>query len=350
MIILKSCRYYKYLIISNKDINMLFDELLDKYFLHKNLRIESRKRYIMSVKQLQKYYADIRPEELNIENVLNWRHHLVVLKKISPVTWNHYVRHLRALINFANDNKLLPACTTQNPFKNVLLREPKKKKKTLTSKELKYAKDFIINQKEKEEKSGDSKCYPAWFWLTVFETFKYTGIRLNQLLHFRLCDFDKRAKVLHIIMDGSKSYKEYSVPISADLYPLLINLYDNVLIELNKKTSEQLEHLCVLSKDGVINKSNIQLFNVNLFSTRHKGLKMDSNQVEHFFTKLGKQCKFKISPHRFRHTIATELMKSPERNLYLVKELLGHSSLDITMQYIEPDIEQIRNIIEYNIT
>lgn len=327
---------------------MIFDVLLDKYFLHKNLRVESRKRYTMSVKQLQKFYPGIKPKDLKKETILNWRQHLLIERKISPVTWNHYTRHLRALISFAIDNELLSIKKRNNPFKDVLVREPHKKKKTLTSKELKYAKDCILYQKEQEEKLGESKFYPAWFWLTVFETFKYTGIRLNQLLHFRLCDFDKHNKVLNIIMNGSKTHKEYSVPVSAQLFPLLINLYNQVLLELHKKTEDQLKQLCVLSVDDMVRKSHIQLFNVNLFSTKHKRIKMDSNQVEHFFTKLGRQCNFKITPHRFRHTIATELMKSPERNLYLVKELLGHSSLDITMQYIEPDIDQIRNIIEDN--
>ncbi|MDC9581854.1 tyrosine-type recombinase/integrase, partial [Xenorhabdus sp. PR6a] len=44
-------------------------------------------------------------------------------------------------------------------------------------------------------------------------------------------------------------------------------------------------------------------------------------------------------PHRFRHTLATELMKAPDRNLQLVRCLLGHRSLVTTMEYIDIDMD-----------
>ncbi|MDE9448122.1 tyrosine-type recombinase/integrase, partial [Xenorhabdus bovienii] len=44
-------------------------------------------------------------------------------------------------------------------------------------------------------------------------------------------------------------------------------------------------------------------------------------------------------PHRFRHTLATELMKAPDRNLQLVRCLLGHRSVATTMEYIDIDME-----------
>ena len=61
--------------------------------------------------------------------------------------------------------------------------------------------------------------------------------------------------------------------------------------------------------------------------------------VRSFFTRLTKECGFKVSPHRFRHTLATEMMKSPDRNLAMVKGLLGHRSVSTTMEYVELDLK-----------
>ncbi|EKN3347135.1 tyrosine-type recombinase/integrase [Yersinia ruckeri] len=53
-----------------------------------------------------------------------------------------------------------------------------------------------------------------------------------------------------------------------------------------------------------------------------------------------------VSPHRFRHTVATNLMKSPDRNIQAVKRLLGHSSLRSTLEYIDEDIDSLRELLE----
>ncbi|EGH49676.1 hypothetical protein PSYPI_47718, partial [Pseudomonas syringae pv. pisi str. 1704B] len=39
----------------------------------------------------------------------------------------------------------------------------------------------------------------------------------------------------------------------------------------------------------------------------------------------------------FRHTIASEMMRQPERNIHITKNLLNHSNIATTMEYIEPD-------------
>ena len=40
------------------------------------------------------------------------------------------------------------------------------------------------------------------------------------------------------------------------------------------------------------------------------------------------------------------MMKSPERNLYVVKRLLGHVSLVSTLEYIDESVDGLRNILE----
>lgn len=67
---------------------------------------------------------------------------------------------------------------------------------------------------------------------------------------------------------------------------------------------------------------------------------------EIFFQKLSRICGCRMSPHRFRHTLGTELMREPDRNLHIVKNLLGHTNINTTLEYIEVDVCSIRNVLE----
>lgn len=68
--------------------------------------------------------------------------------------------------------------------------------------------------------------------------------------------------------------------------------------------------------------------------------------VKSFFRRLSKECGFAVSSHRFRHTFATILMNSPDRNLPLVKGLLGHSSVSTTMEYIDINMRVAAKTLE----
>jgi len=65
-----------------------------------------------------------------------------------------------------------------------------------------------------------------------------------------------------------------------------------------------------------------------------------------FFRRLSKECGFDVSPHRFRHTLATTLMNSPERNLQLVKGLLGHRNVSTTMEYVDISMDIVSKALE----
>ena len=134
------------------------------------------------------------------------------------------------------------------------------------------------------------RLHPVWFWRATFETFCYSGIRLNQLLYLRI--------------KGSESWREYSVPISEELRPWLERLQSEAL----KRKMQPHD----------------QAFNINrlCFPTqRYCSALMTSDQVGACYTDLSSKAGFKVSPHRFRHTIDTDLMHKPEANLHLVKAL-----------------------------
>lgn len=170
---------------------------------------------------------------------------------------------------------------------------------------------------------------PAWFWLTVMNVFRYTAIRQNQLLHIRLGDINLEERWIDLNIEGAKNHREHRVPIVSALYP-------------------SLEYLVRRAEQAGMEQSN-QVFNVGWFDLVRKNKYpevMNEFPLRAFFRRLSRECKFTISPHRFRHTVATHLMKSPERNLYAVKKLLGHVGITSTLEYIDENVDSLRNMLE----
>src|SRR5690606_27095830 len=122
------------------------------------------------------------------------------------------------------------------------------------------------------------------------------------------------------------TWKEYYVPIVPELEPWL---------RLLKVRAMSLQ----FSPDE-------QIFNVNRFSSRCKRRQMNTDQVENGFYLMSSRLGFPITPHRFRHTIATDMMQMSESNLHLVKQLLGHSDIRTTLEYVYVDLRELRQGME----
>lgn len=155
------------------------------------------------------------------------------------------------------------------------------------------------------------------------------ALGLSQLLHIRLCDVSLEDRWIDLSSGGSKNHDEHRVPVVTALYPSLA-----YLLARAEEAGMEPEH---------------QLFNVGWFDLRRKYKYpelMDEGPLRAFFRRLSRECNFTVTPHRFRHTVATHMMKSPERNLYVVKRLLGHVSLVSTLEYIDESVDGLRNILE----
>ena len=159
----------------------------------------------------------------------------------------------------------------------------------------------------------------------MIETFYYTGIRLNQLLHVKARDVDLKRMIVITSSEGSKTNSESVVPIADELYPFMAKI------------------MLAAHRTGF--RREDQLFNVNRFSRRHRRAEMDINQIEHFFKKLSAFCGARVTPHRFRHTLGTELMEHPDRNLRVTQMILDHTSIRTTMEYIHPSVDSMRKVL-----
>jgi integrase len=316
-----------------------FEQLLDQYFINRVVRPATELSYRKVVRTFQTFSKAL-PGKVDYSLVLEWRRYILVTRKREACTWNNKVAHMRALFNFGIRTRLLTQ--EENPFNKAVVRVGKKKKKTLSTAQIKAIYIVMEQYNERERLLAQSNvinvranaCYPAWFWLAVLDTLSYTGMRQNQLLHVRLCDVNLEERWIDVVSEGSKNHREFRIPITSVLYPRL-----KMVLERSFAAGAEPDE---------------QLFNVNRFDLKRKvrseyengSTEMGIYPIRAFFRRISRECRFAVSPHRFRHTIATKLMKSPDRNIQAVKRLLGHSSLRSTLEYIDEDIDSLRDILE----
>ena len=59
---------------------------------------------------------------------------------------------------------------------------------------------------------------------------------------------------------------------------------------------------------------------------------------------LARALGIRITQHRLRHTMATEL--AAKKDIRTLQHLLGHTNVSTTMQYVHPDMDRMRSLLE----
>lgn len=305
---------------------LTFDALLDEYFFHKEISDTTKIDYQCAVRQLVKGLEGqgiSLPDEVTKYHVLTWRKD--VRQRICQVSWNSYIRHLHALFELGIEQNVLTM--TKNPFKKVKVTEPRKPKKTLNPEQISISRALIKDVIEREDSTGVRGPFtPAWFWQVVYEIVYYTGLRRKQLVSIQVRDVNLDEGIILARLEGSKTQREWKIPIVSELRPWMEKL------------------MAEAEKLGF--KDNDQLLNINRFSRFHRLKIMKVAQVSAFYRTLTRLVKSAISAHRFRHTLCTQLMEKPDSNLPRVKELMGHTSIATTMEYITVSMDSLRSCLE----
>jgi site-specific recombinase XerD len=306
-----------------------FEELLTELFTERWSSPDTQASYHVSVRALQRHIQTDYPSEVTKRMVYAWRAEVVrqpgQSEGISPVSWNSYIRHLKSLYNFGLNSGYLPGKT--NPFAKVDLKPPQTKAKTLPKGAIHKIRTLLREYVHAEESGQNGKTYihPAWFWLTVVEMLYHTGIRRRQLVHIRICDIDLKQEQFICSAAGAKNLAEKTLPLHHDLIPLLERLIRESLRRGAKRTD--------------------QLFNVNRFSVRHRRETMNAGQIGAFFKRLSSRLAMKLSPHRCRHSFATELMIGERADIHLTQRLMCHLDIRSTMVYVDVPVPRLKRYL-----
>ncbi|WP_319060453.1 tyrosine recombinase XerC [Pseudomonas aeruginosa] len=300
-------------------------QLTEEYLFAHDLREASQKTYRAATRALMRHFGPaITVQEINHRRVLEWRREALG-RGLSKRSWNTYSNHLRTIWGYAIECELLPHAQV-NPFKKTSVIPPKRPSKTVAIDAIQSARSWLKILESSERCTGErARITPTWFWRCVFETFYETGIRLNALLCIRKRDVDWDGKMILVRGETEKTHREFSVPITDGMAPHIHRLLQEA-------------ETAGISDNG-------QLFNVNRFSHHYTRQEMNADQVEAMYRKLTEKTGVRMTPHRFRHTLATDLMKQHERNIHVARDLLNHSNIQTTMGYIEADHDQMRAVL-----
>ncbi|AVB13111.1 MULTISPECIES: site-specific integrase [Pseudomonas syringae group] len=301
---------------------MTLPELTQEYILTHDLRPDTVKIYWAATKSYVRFFGDRLASETTHRDMLDWRRS--ELERISKRSWNTYSGHLRTVYRYAMEHGLVDLKV--NPLKETRVIPAKRPKKTVNTDAIVRARNWLNILVQEERATGNrTEITPAWFWLTVFEMFYYTGIRLNALICLRYADIDLGQRLIRVRGETEKTHREFMIPIPDGLMPHLKRLMD------------------IAQRVGFDPAD--QIFNVNRFSGHYSRPQMNADQVEAMYKKLTAMTGVRMTPHRFRHTIASEMMRQPERNIHITKNLLNHSNIATTMEYIEPDYDVMREVM-----
>lgn len=301
-------------------------ELVEQFILYHYHRPRTTRTYRQVAKIFVRDTGVELAHEITTETIRDWRTIAIEQRLVSASTWNNYVRHLRSVLNYAAHQGILSF--RENPVSRMSISQPVRRKRTVSRSDWDRVVAFLEENRDAgliDPQRDQLRC--SWLWLTLLHVADTTGMRLRQLVALQWRDVDFDRKIICLRVEGSKTNREWEIPmqdsVGEDLRYLL------------KRTTQL---------TGKYNPTG-QVFNVNLFSEHYKLPQLNDSQVCNFCARIFRLTGIRISPHRLRHSLATELMREPDRDLPTVQKLLGHTSIRTTLEYVTPDVEQMRKLV-----
>lgn len=227
-------------------------------------------------------------------------------KKYKGTTISRKISSLRAFYTFLYGNGLVD----RNIFKYIST--PKKEKllpKYITNEDI----NAIFDVPDISSPIGQRN-------RLILELLYGSGIRVSELCNIKVKDIDLNNKTIRILGKGSKTRIVLYGETCAEILELYLS--DGRETLLNKKNNEYLI-IGAYKKDKPLTTRSVQLLMNDIIE------KASINK--------------KITPHVLRHTFATHLLNEG-CDILIVKELLGHSSLDTTGIYTHVSNERLRKV------
>jgi len=277
--------------------------------IERGLSYHTIQNYIRDVKKLV-YFLDeekISSSPIGINEELIQKFIYTIAKEISPRSQARIISGLRSFFDyliFENYRESNPTDLIETPKIGVKLPD------TLSEQEINSLISAIDLSKAEGERNR-----------AMLETMYSCGLRVSELIHLKISDLFFEEGFIKIVGKGNK---ERFVPIhySAQKY---IVLYMN----------EIRSHLSI--KKG---------FQDTLFLNR-RGKSLSRQMIFMILKALAIKINLnkKISPHTFRHSFATHLLKNGA-DLRAIQQMLGHESITTTEVYVHLDTSYLKKIVE----
>lgn len=302
--------------------------------------------YIWLEKEGMRFY-EVKPKHIpSFIEFVDKRH---VSGKVSPPTLSRYLatlssfyRHFEALGGYVEESPIVKIegyrpnqrrgyfrHTTNNWDKNLQNYFKRKHKKKSDKKRL-YPDDIAKCYEMIESIWSDDESLMFRNKL-MFKLLYETGFRVSELLHLRIDDFDypdptEKTGNIYLIERENESFDrqlktgERTTPVSS----LLLQEIDDYIL-YHRPERDGVEYIFVSHS-----KANL-------------GKPIGRATVEGVFNQIELACKFKyirLTPHALRHTHASELQDLGV-DVNIIKNRLGHGSIESTANYAKPSIETL---------
>ncbi|MDN3518996.1 tyrosine-type recombinase/integrase [Aquisalimonas lutea] len=295
-------------------------DVWDVYRKERILRPATIASYDQVVRRFEDDVGPIPLGTISRDHLFAWRS--TVLERATPITWNTYRRTFRALWRYA----IQLGWVEHYPLDRVGAAPVGKRRKKTVNQDL-LARVLTVLSDDQSQ-----RLQPRWFWRIVVLTFYYTGMRLRQLVNLRWQDVDWKRGAITLTQEGSKTRREWEIPLPPALAKeLQVLWYETAKIVGHRRFGRR------------------QVFDLGLHrgNTGYKPGELTWQQVNGYFRRLSNYMDEPISPHRLRHTCATEIARQPQPNIRALQHLLGHTSLSMTMEYIQPDLKQMYELVSH---
>lgn len=294
-----------------KTLNVIFEEMID-YRRSLNMSPETEKSLRYQTNQFLSFlavnYNVISPAELRKSHLFAYQKHLATITNrqglpLKPGSVNNLVSAAKSLLRFMH----------RHGYITSHLEEVLRKVKTPT---LLPTSVLTHSQVKRLIRSVDTSSAEGLRNRVVMELLYSSGIRVGELVRLKVNDIDLENGIMKVFGKGSK---ERMVPIGKTALQYLCSYIRGVRPFINFKHCEE---VFLNTRGTPLTRHKVELIMRNISS---KEIIKD----------------VKITPHTFRRSCATEMIRG-NANMYHVKELLGHSSLATLKHYTKLTINDLR--------
>lgn len=288
----------------NIENDITFYDGCEEYILDckaRNLRSGTLKHYRDSSKQIMKYIGeDTLIKDIDKEVFEDFIVQLRDNPLLNDMSLYTYARDLKTLMYFFMRKEYIPY------FKIQIPKADKQPIETYTDKELQ-----VLLKKPNLRHCGFTE-YKVWVMTNFLLS---TGMRQHSLINIKIKDLDFDADVVYV--NVTKNRKPLIIPLNADIKKIL-----QEYLKYRKGAPEE------------------YLF-CNLF-----GKQLLRSTVYHAFYDYNKSRGIeKTGMHRYRHTFAKKWILMGG-NVVTLQKILGHSSLEITQNYLNLLVSDIKKDVE----
>ena len=258
------------------------------------------KSFIEFIRQYEKELSFNNLKKIDIMNFLEYKN--MVLEKQSELEMSSkklYITHLKTFFTFINEN--LDTDIKLSTIFKINIKIPKRTPKGVENKDVKLLEEYIRNLKLDNFLNIRASL--------ILKILLYSGARRGELEALRTDNFieDNELYVIHTIGKGDKERTLYMPKEYIEKELLYYNMNNIKFIASTKSTKI-----------------------------------MDGSQIYRFLNNTYKKIGIKYSgAHILRHTFAKSMI-AKDVNIVTVKELLGHSSIQTTMIYTNPNQREVQ--------